>query len=99
MTEYKPNYLRYNSSSAEDGIVIFSEIYYDKGWNAYVDGELSPYFRANYVLRGMQMPKGNHVIEFKFEPNTYKIGETISLASSIILLLLLAFVSFKELKA
>ena len=99
LTEYKPNYLRYNSSSPEDGIIIFSEIYYDKGWNAYVDGELSPYFRANYVLRGMQIPKGNHIIEFKFEPNTYKIGETISLASSIILLLLLAFVSFKELKA
>jgi len=98
LTEYKPNYLKYNSNSVKDGIVIFSEIYYDKGWNAYVDGELNPHFRANYVLRGMMIPKGNHSIEFKFEPMTYKTGEIISLASSIILLLLLAFVSFKELK-
>jgi hypothetical protein len=99
LTEYKPNYLKYNSNSTIDGIAIFSEIYYDKGWNAYVDGELSPHFRVNYVLRGMQIPKGNHSIEFKFEPSTYKTGETISLASSIILLLLLSFVSFKEIKS
>jgi len=99
LTEYKPNYLKYNSNSTIDGIAIFSEIYYDKGWNAYVDGKLSPHFRANYVLRGMQIPKGNHSIEFKFEPSTYKTGETISLASSIILLLLLAFVAFKEIKS
>tara|TARA_B100001142_G_scaffold301946_1_gene328061 strand:- start:25887 stop:28262 length:2376 start_codon:yes stop_codon:yes gene_type:complete len=98
LSEYQPNYLKYNSRSTNDGIAIFSEIYYDKGWNAYIDGVLKPYFRANYVLRGMLIPKGDHVIEFKFEPSTYKTGETVSLASSIILLLLLAFVSFKELK-
>jgi uncharacterized membrane protein YfhO len=99
LTDYKPNYLKYKSNSTNDGIAIFSEIYYDKGWNAYVNGELKPHFRANYVLRGLQIPKGNHIIEFKFEPSTYKTGEKVSLASSIILLLLLAFVSFKELKS
>jgi uncharacterized membrane protein YfhO len=98
LTDYEPNYLKYTSTSASDGIVIFSEIYYEKGWNAYVDGELKPHFRANYVLRGMQVPTGNHIIEFKFEPKTYQIGESVSLASSIILLLLLGFVSFKEFK-
>jgi len=99
LTDYEPNYLKYTSTSASDGIVIFSEIYYEKGWNAYVDGELKPHFRANYVLRGMQVPTGNHIIEFKFEPTAYKTGETVSLASSILLLLLLGFVSFKELKS
>ena len=98
LVDYKPNYLKYNSTSTLDGIAIFSEIYYNKGWNAYIDGELVSYFRANYVLRGMQIPKGNHIIEFKFQPSIYIIGEKISLASSIILLLLLAFVSFKEIK-
>ena len=98
LTEYKPNYLKYNSTSLKNGIAIFSEIYYDKGWNAYVDGELKPHFRANYVLRGMQIPAGNHVVEFKFEPAVYHVSERIALASSIILLLLLAFVSTKELK-
>ena len=99
LTEYKPNYLKYNSNATKDGIAIFSEIYYAKGWNAYVDGEIKSHFRANYVLRGMQIPKGNHVVEFKFEPSTYNIGETVSLACSVILLLLLFFVSFKELKS
>ena len=98
LTEYRPNHLKYNSNSVKDGIAIFSEIYYDKGWNAYIDGVLKPHFRANYVLRGMQIPAGSHLIEFKFEPSTYKIGERISLTSSIVLLLLLVFVSFKELK-
>ena len=99
LTEYKPNYIKYNSTTTKEGIAIFSEIYYDKGWNAYVNGELKPHFRANYVLRGMKIPAGNHVVEFKFEPSTYKTGETVSLASSVTLLLLLAFVSFKELKS
>jgi len=99
LTEYKPNYLKYNSTSSKNGIAIFSEIYYDKGWNAYVDGELKPHFRANYVLRGMQIPAGNHVVEFKFEPTVYHVSERIALASSVVLLLLLAFVSVKELKA
>jgi hypothetical protein len=98
LSEYKPNYLKYNSDSQKEGIAIFSEIYYDKGWNAYVDGELKPHFRANYVLRGMQIPAGKHVVEFKFEPAVYHVSERIALASSIVLLLLLGFVSYKELK-
>ena len=68
LEEYKPNYLKYASSSTKDGIAIFSEIFYDKGWNAYIDGKLKAHFRANYVLRGMQIPAGNHLVEFKFEP-------------------------------
>jgi hypothetical protein len=99
LAEYKPNYLKYNSTTSKNGIAIFSEIYYDKGWNAYVDGELKPHFRANYVLRGMQIPAGNHVVEFKFEPVVYHLSERIAFTSSIILLLLLTFVSVKELKA
>ena len=99
LTEYKPNYIKYNSTTTKEGIAIFSEIYYDKGWNAYVNGELKPHFRANYVLRGMKIPAGNHVIEFKFEPAVYHVSERIALASSVVLLLLLAFVSVKELKS
>tara|TARA_B100000287_G_scaffold151440_1_gene143243 strand:+ start:1708 stop:4104 length:2397 start_codon:yes stop_codon:yes gene_type:complete len=99
LLEYRPNYLKYNSESVNEGIAIFSEIYYDKGWNAYIDGEKKSHFRANYVLRGMKIPSGNHIVEFKFEPLTYKIGETISLTSSIILLLLLSFACYKELSS
>ncbi len=99
LVEYQPNYLKYNSSSAVDGIAVFSEIYYDKGWNAYIDGELKPHFRTNYVLRGLQIPQGKHVVEFKFESDSYTLGENIALASSAILVLLLLFVSYKELKS
>ena len=96
LLEYQPNYLKYSSNSNKDGIAIFSEIYYEKGWNAYVDGEIQPHFRANYVLRGMRINSGSHIVEFKFEPSTYQKGEAISLASSVILFLLLFFISFRN---
>ena len=68
---------------------MFSEIYYKDGWNAYIDGELVSHIRVNYVLRGMKIPSGNHRVEFKFEPTIYKRGEAVSLASSILLILLI----------
>ena len=98
LDEYQPNYLKYSSSSKENQIAVFSEVYYDKGWNAYIDGELVSHFRANYILRAMNIPKGNHTIEFRFEPEIFKIGERISLASSIFLIFSLIFVSVRELK-
>lgn len=88
LTEYKPNHLTYKSETSKEQLAVFSEIYYDKGWNAYIDGKSAPYFRANYVLRAMIVPAGAHTIEFKFEPTVYAIGEKISYASSILLVLL-----------
>jgi hypothetical protein len=97
--EYKPNYIKYESSSAVDGFVVFSEIYYKDGWNAYIDGTLTPYSRVDYVLRGMKIPAGKHEIEFKFEPQVIKTGSRIALASSIVFVLLLfggIFYNFKK---
>lgn len=82
--DYKPNYLKYNSNNNHDGFAVFSELYYANGWNAYIDGQLSPHYRVDYVLRGMPIPKGQHTIEFKFEPHVVKTGSTIALASSIL---------------
>jgi hypothetical protein len=82
--EYKPDYLRYHSETATPGLAVFSEVYYDKGWNAYLDGQPVPYFRTDYVLRGMIVPVGDHTIEFKFEPATFKIGENISFIFSFV---------------
>lgn len=87
LTSYKPNELRYIANSSTGGTAVFSEIYYPKGWNAYVNGKLEPHFRANYVLRAMQIPSGKNEIVFKFEPEVYKTGERIALAGSIVLLL------------
>ncbi|MFM8432264.1 MAG: YfhO family protein, partial [Bacteroidota bacterium] len=91
LTEYKPNHLTYQFNSSAERLAVFSEIYYDKGWNAYVDGKKSPYFRTNYVLRGMRVPAGSHKVEFKFEPEVIAKGEKIALASSGLLVLFLLF--------
>lgn len=90
LSEYQPNYLKYQSSSANQGVAVFSEIYYDKGWNAFVDGNPVPHFRVNYLLRAMIVPAGSHTIEFRFEPVVYEKGEMISRISSILVLLLIA---------
>jgi len=96
LTDYKPNKLIYQSEASKDRLAVFSEIYYDKGWNAYIDGELHPHFRADYVLRAMIIPAGKHKIEFKFEPRVYAIGEVISFIGSLILLLIIVFVVIKQ---
>lgn len=93
--------VRYEYNAATPQFAVFSEIYYDKGWNAYVDGNKSDYVRVNYVLRGMSLPAGKHNIEFRFEPETYKKGNTISLLSSIIglvLILIAIFVNVRKKK-
>ncbi len=98
LSSYSPNHLVYNYQAATEQLVVFSEIFYDKGWNAYVDGAKKDYFRANYVLRAMRVPAGKHQVEFKFEPEVYATGEKISMASSGMLLLLFAGMLFIELK-
>jgi hypothetical protein len=86
---YKPNYIKYKSDNAKDGLAVFSEMYYKNGWNAYIDGKLTDHFPVDYVLRAMEVPGGKHTIEFKFEPQVVKTGGTIALASSIGMLFLL----------
>jgi hypothetical protein len=98
LTSYHPNRLQYKSKAATEQLAIFSEIYYQPGWNAYVDGKPVEHFRANYVLRGMRIPAGEHVIDFKFEPAHYFIGEKISFIGSIVLFLFLAVAIGLELR-
>ncbi|NRT12929.1 YfhO family protein [Flavobacterium sp. 14A] len=86
---YKPNYLKYTSKTKKEGLAVFSEIYYEKGWNAYVDGVKTDHFPVDYVLRAMMVPAGDHTIEFKFEPQVVKTGSTITLISTALMLLLL----------
>ena len=87
LLSYEPNNLVYETNSNSEGFVVFSEIYYPYGWNAYVDGKVQPHASVNYVLRGMNLASGKHKVEFKFEPQTYKTGNTIALIGSILLLI------------
>ena len=87
LQSYKPNNLVYETESKEKNFAVFSEIYYPKGWNAYIDGSLTPHTCVNYILRGMEIPAGKHKVEFKFEPTVYKTGNIISMFGSILLLL------------
>ncbi|TGE26296.1 YfhO family protein [Hymenobacter metallicola] len=89
LTAYSPDALTYRATAVQDGFVVFSEIYYQDGWNAYIDGKLVPHQRVNYVLRALPVPAGTHTIDFKFEPKEYAIGNTVSLVSSVLLILAL----------
>ena len=98
LTEYSLNSLTYDTSSNKDEFAVFSEIYYKHGWNAYLDGVKQPHTNVNYILRGMEIPKGEHIIKFKFEPSVIKTGSTISLISYALMLLipLSCFFYFKK---
>jgi len=81
--------LVYEFNGASNQFAVFSEIYYDKGWNAYLDGAKTEYCRVDYVLRGMSVPAGKHMIEFRFEPKSVATGDLVSSASALVVYLLL----------
>jgi hypothetical protein len=86
---YRPNHLIYTSNNVNDGFAVFSEIYYEHGWKATIDGKDSDILRVDYTLRGMQIQKGKHTIEFKFEPQVVKTGSTVALISFIVMVLVI----------
>ena len=100
LDSYQPNHLKYTSINANEGLAVFSEMYYKNGWNAYVDGNKVEHLQANYVLRALLIPAGKHTVEFKFEPQVVQTGSTITLVSSIgILLLLMGGIYFERKKS
>jgi len=89
LTEYKPNKLTYSSTTVNPQLAVFSEIYYEPGWDVTINGKSSELLRVNYILRGLVVPAGNNTIIFEFKPKSYYTGQKISLASSILLVLFL----------
>jgi hypothetical protein len=96
LTEYRANYLKYNSNSSSEQLAVFSEIYYDKGWQAFIDGNPASHIRVNYILRALRIPAGEHSLEFKFHPRSYYMSASISLVSSLLFLALFAGAAFME---
>lgn len=97
LTSYHPEKLTYATNTPSEQLAIFSEVWYgpDKGWNAYIDDAPVEHIRANYILRGLKVPAGQHTVEFRFEPKSYFIGETISLICSLLIVLgLLGYIGY-----
>lgn len=95
LTERLPNYLSYDAKANDKRLIVFSEIWYPHGWKAFVDGEETEILRANYLLRAIVVPAGEHQIEFRFKSDSLRIGQAVALIGSIlVILLLLGYVYF-----
>ncbi len=91
MTSYAPNKLVYKASVQTKQLVVFSEVYYNDGWKAFVDNKEVDICKVNYLLRGVEVPKGDHTIEFKFDLPKFHSSNTYSLIGSILVGLLIVF--------
>lgn len=89
LTKFDNDEIEYSAKCNGPQFAVFSEVYYEKGWNAYIDGKKVDYANANYVLRGLSIPAGNHTIRFAFEPESVKSGTSISFIASILILVAL----------
>jgi hypothetical protein len=102
LIDYKPNYIKYEADCFEDGFAVFSEIYYPEGWTAKIDSTEVDIMSANYVLRALDIPKGNHTIEFEFKPSSYYVGNKVMMVFGVIIILSFfggLFYTFKEMKS
>ncbi len=89
LTKYGLNDLEFASSNSQDGFAVFSDIYYPYGWHAYIDGEETPIYKTNYLLRGIKIPAGDHKIVFEFHPEKFIKGDRIAGVCSLLLLVLI----------
>lgn len=88
LIENKNDIINYESNAATNQFAVFSEVYYTAGWNAFIDGKKAEIVKTNYALRGLAVPAGKHKIEFRFEPKSYELGDTLNLVSSILVYLI-----------
>lgn len=98
LISYDSNIFTYKSSSSKPELAIFSEVYYPKGWQITIDGEPAQMLRANYTLRALPIPAGDHTIEFKFEPKSIKVTDTIAYIALLIMLLTAGWIIYKRIK-
>ncbi len=87
LTDYRPNQVTYSFNANEDKLVVFSEIWTSRAWTMRIDGEEHPILRANYLLRAAMVPAGQHEIVMRYEPRIWKIGNVITLVSSLAIIL------------
>lgn len=96
---YTPRRMKFESSNSQDGIAVFSDIYYPIGWTATIDGKPTTIMPADYLLRAIRVPAGKHTIEFSFDSAAFEKGKSLALAGSVLLTLLILgglFLAFRE---
>jgi uncharacterized membrane protein YfhO len=98
LISYHPDKLVYKFNSSEEQLAVFSEIFYDQGWKAYVDEQETPILRVNYLLRALEVPSGEHTIRFEYELPSFEKAKTIAIAGSLAILLIIGFGFFIETK-
>ncbi|MBV6640767.1 MAG: YfhO family protein, partial [Cyclobacteriaceae bacterium] len=98
LASYHPEKMVYDFNSSDPQLVVFSDVYYEPGWNAYLDGEQVDYGRVNYILRGMEVPAGEHQITFRYEPVSVRVGNVIIIICSLTALLLIGGFIYLERK-
>lgn len=99
MTSYAPNKLTYETKSSGKQLAVFSEVYYKKGWKAFVDGKEQEVLKVNYMLRGLELPAGSHKVEFVYDTSQYDTASVFAWISSILLILAIgAYVYFEKIK-
>jgi hypothetical protein len=91
LTKYQPNELEFRSQSKTPQLAVFSEIYYPHGWKFFIDEKEVPYIKADYLLRAVHVPTGNHHVRMVFEPEVIETGKWISLLSFGLFILLSGF--------
>ena len=99
LIDYKPNELKYSFDSSKDELVVFSEIWTKKGWTMWIDGVVSPLFRADYILRSAIIPAGQHEIVMRYEPSVWRIGNAIQLVTSLLILMGFVAVCYFSIKS
>lgn len=98
LVEYAPNYLKYRYTAAEPMFAVFSEIFYDKGWSVTVDGQAAEAVRVDYILRGMQLPAGEHTVEWSFRAPNWGVVNTVTALCSLLVVAVLVFAIYKKSK-
>ena len=86
LVKYEPNKLEYEAVATKNAFAVFSEMWTNNGWKAYIDNQEVPIIRANYLLRAIEVPEGKHTIVMRYEPTIWSIGQKISFISSFLLL-------------
>jgi hypothetical protein len=92
---YAPDKMKYRVRTPSRRLAVFSEIFYPKGWHAYIDGDRAEIKRVNYILRGVMIPPGAHTVAFRFEPETFIVSKTIGLLGGVLIVLLSLFILWR----